>query len=424
MTTASYPLAESVTRWPFQRGCVFFTLVVCVLGLTGCATWQAPTETDYSEIRARVITATVQKVHLSAAVLSTRDSQRIFGANINETGVQPVWIEVKNQTEQTLWLLQAGTDPDYFSPLEVAWSFHTTFSGGTNARIDEYFDARGFKNPIAPGATQTGIIFTNPHHQTRLLNVDLLGQGKLIPFTLFLPVPDDVPETGVLNVLQRIAITETVEYQEEDRFRAALEQMPCCATGPEQTAAGDPLNVILVGDFADIASAFVRRGYRGVALEFDSAQHVFGRPPDIVARKAGQGGVPANWVRMWVTPIRYHGQSVFILQVGRPVGGRFIETESKQLMLHPNVDEVRNVLIQDLLYSGGLGKLGFVTGVGAASPKQPRDSLGKTLYYTDGLRAVMFMVTRPVALSDVQILEWVPALRNLEQGVRGTDLTN
>jgi hypothetical protein len=419
MTIASYPLAESVTRWPFERGCVL--LIVCMLALVGCATWQAPTEIDYSEIRSRAITAKVNKVQLSAAVLSTRDSQRIFGANINETSVQPVWIEVKNPTSQTLWLLQAGTDPDYFSPLEVAWSFHTTFSGESNARIDEYFDARGFKNPIAPGATQAGIIFTNPHHRTRLLNVDLLGQGKLIPFTLFLPVPDDEAEEDVVDILQRIAVTKTVEYQKEDAFRAALEQLPCCASDAEQMAPGDPLNVIMVGDFADIASAFVRRGYRQAALEFDSMQHMFGRPPDIVARKSGQGGVPANWVRMWVAPLRYRGQSVFITQVGRPVGGRFTDYESKKLILHSNVDEVRNLLIQDLLYSGGLGKLGFVTGVGEASLEQPRDSLGKTLYYTDGLRAVLFLQTRPVALSGVQILDWDPSLKNLEKAVPGAE---
>jgi hypothetical protein len=392
-----------------------------MLALVGCATWQAPTEIDYSEIRSRAITAKVNKVQLSAAVLSTKDSQRIFGANINETSVQPVWIEVKNPTSQTLWLLQAGTDPDYFSPLEVAWSFHTTFSGESNARIDEYFDARGFKNPIAPGATQAGIIFTNPHHRTRLLNVDLLGQGKLIPFTLFLPVPDDEAEEDVVDILQRIAVTKTVEYQKEDAFRAALEQLPCCASDAEQTAPGDPLNVIMVGDFADIASAFVRRGYRQAALEFDSMQHMFGRPPDIVARKSGQGGVPANWVRMWVAPLRYRGQSVFITQVGRPVGGRFTDYESKKLILHSNVDEVRNLLIQDLLYSGGLGKLGFVTGVGEASLEQPRDSLGKTLYYTDGLRAVLFLQTRPVALSGVQILDWDPSLKNLEKAVPGAE---
>ena len=103
------------------------------------------------------------------------------------------------------------------------------------------------------------------------------------------------------------------------------------------------------------------------------------------------------------------------------MGGRFTESESKALILHPNVDEVRNVLIQDLLYSGGLGKLGFVTGVGAVSAAQPRSSLDKAQYYTDGLRAVLFLVTRPVALSGVQILDWHPALKDLEKATQDAE---
>ena len=100
------------------------------------------------------------------------------------------------------------------------------------------------------------------------------------------------------------------------------------------------------------------------------------------------------------------------MQTGRPIGGRFKASVSKDLKLHPNVDEVRNLLIQDMLYSGGLGKLGFITGVGAAAPGEPRISLNDTHYYTDGLRAVLFIETRPLALSDVEILDWVPYLGN------------
>ena len=43
----------------------------------------------------------------------------MFGVSVNESGVQPVWIEVENNTDQVLWLLRSGTDPDLFSPLEV-----------------------------------------------------------------------------------------------------------------------------------------------------------------------------------------------------------------------------------------------------------------------------------------------------------------
>lgn len=44
-------------------------------------------------------------------------------------------------------------------------------------------------------------------------------------------------------------------------------------------------------------------------------------------------------------------------------------------------------------------------------------------YYTDGLRAVLFFVTRPLALSDIIILDWVPLLqqREAEAAAKNTD---
>ncbi|UCE90586.1 MAG: hypothetical protein JSW10_06190 [Pseudomonadota bacterium] len=390
------------------------TALLCLV-LTACASWQPPLDVDDAALRARAVSATTNGVRLSASVLSAEDSQRMFGANINATGVQPVWIEVDNKTSQMLWLLRSGTDPDYFSPLEVAWAFHAALAGETNAQLDEHFDALGFQNPIAPGATQAGVVFANPHKQTMLLNVDLLGQRQIIPFTLFPPVPDDAPDEQVIDIVTRFAETAANDFHDETRFRVALEQLPCCATGDDASVAGDPLNVVMVGEFTDIAAALVRRGYRRDRREFDEAQRLFQRRPDIVVRKAGQGGVPAAWMRMWVAPLRYQGEPVFLVQVGRPVGGRFAVTDGRDLAVHPDVDEARNLLVQDLLYSGGLGKLAFATGGGnSASPDRLRTSRGGGSYYSDGLRAVLFMVTRPLALSEVQILEWVPYLKQRE----------
>ncbi|MGD2172550.1 MAG: LssY C-terminal domain-containing protein, partial [Gammaproteobacteria bacterium] len=130
--------------------------------------------------------------------------------------------------------------------------------------------------------------------------------------------------------------------------------------------------------------------------------------PDAVVRKSGQGGVPANWLRLWVAPFRYRGQLVFLAQAGRPIGGRFQAARGGELRLHPNVDEARDILIQDMLYSGGLERLGFANGVGAAAAGKPRDSLDGTRYFTDGLRAAMFFVTRPRSVSSVEMLDWVP----------------
>lgn len=385
------------------------------LALASCATWQLPDDAgDDSLLRQRAVTATVQGIRLNAAVLSAADSRRIFGVNVLETGVQPVWIEVQNSSQHKLWLLRSGTDPDYFSPLEVAWPFHSLLSPKSNARIDDHFDALGFHNPIPPATKQTGILFTNPHHQTRLLNIDLIGHGLVIPFTLFPPVPDDAPDDTGANVTRLLANTPATDYQLSSKFRTALEKMPCCAMGSDGINRGDPLNVVLVGEFSDIGSALVRRNFRKAKLDSDNTQRLFGRTPDIVARKEAQGGASENWIRMWIAPLTYRNQPVFLAQAGRPVGGRFVPANDAKQTLHPKVDEVRNMLIQDLLYSGGLAKLGFVAGVGAATLTQPRATLGGVNYHTDGIRAVLFLETRPLALSEVQILDWEPVLRRSE----------
>ena len=102
---------------------------------------------------ARAVSATHRDVRVSPAVPASEDSLRMFGVDINQTNVQSVWVEVQNGTSQPLWLLRSGTDPDYFSPHEVAWSFHTWLGGATNTQIDDYFSNLGFKNPIPPGET-------------------------------------------------------------------------------------------------------------------------------------------------------------------------------------------------------------------------------------------------------------------------------
>ncbi len=62
------------------------------------------------------------------------------------------------------------------------------------------------------------------------------------------------------------------------------------------------------------------------------------------------------------------------------------------------------------MYSGSLEKLAYVTGVGETGPGEVRSSLDGG-YQTDGLRAVLFLTTRPLSLSDLKLLDWHPLIR-------------
>ncbi|WP_342777872.1 LssY C-terminal domain-containing protein [Paraburkholderia guartelaensis] len=282
--------------------------------------------------------------------------------------------------------------------------------------MDDYFAKLAFGNPIPPGETRSGILFTNPDRGIKLVNIDLLGNHTLIPVSLFVRVPGGTMDPHLAQTFPETAITD---YTDLASLRAALERLPCCATDASGAVQADPLNAVGIGQLTDIGAALIRRNYRRDARAPDLAQRVFGREPDFVMRKEAQTGAPATWIRGWLTPIRFQGQLVYIAQVGRPIGGRFAPRGKSHLVLQGNVDEARNFLIQDLMYSTGLDKLGFVNGVGAAPSTHPRTTLDGATYYTDGLRAVVFFAVRPRSLSDVDFIDWAPYLERRDTVQRG-----
>jgi hypothetical protein len=243
-----------------------------------------------------------------------------------------------------------------------------------------------------------------------MLNVDLLGQERMVPFTLFLPDPDNPPDESAIEAVERHLESVRVNIRSPDDLRKRLEDSPCCAQTEAGDVAGDPVNVVVIGTLDNVAAALIRRGFRTDRKEFDDSQRLHGRPPDFVLRKSGQGGMPAHWIRAWAAPIKYRNQPVWLMQAGRPIGGRIAIAEERALVLHPDVDEARNLLIQDMIYSGGIATLGFVEGAGATGIEQSRTDTVGSKYHTDGLRAVMFILPRPRSISEFEILDWVPAL--------------
>jgi hypothetical protein len=94
--------------------------------------------------------------------------------------------------------------------------------------------------------------------------------------------------------------------------------------------------------------------------------------------------------------------------VSRDIGVRFTSKAWPPVThkIDPDIDEARASVVEDLLYSQMLAKVGWVKGVGRARPSRPRTNLTGDPYFTDGYRTVMVIEQGPVALNQVQALPW------------------
>jgi hypothetical protein len=245
-----------------------------------------------------------------------------------------------------------------------------------------------------------------------MLYVDMLGNKSMVPFSLVLDVPGY--ESARADARAQGAAIVPVNHENLDSLRTALEELPNCTTAAGSPDCTGPLNLIMIGAINDLASAVNRRGYRRNELDADQSQHVFGRPAELIARKRAQAGSAATWIRAWRAPVDYRGTPVFVVQVARPMGGRFANGNTRNLKLHGDVDEARNLFIQDMMYSGGLDAIGFLPSVDAVPRSSPRKLADGSRYFTDGIRAVLLISVRPLTFADVEYLDWEPFVERVE----------
>jgi len=383
-------------------------LVWLTLLAGGCATdsFREPPTFDVSALRERAEVAVEGNVVVFAAVPSLEESETIFGIDLSKKSIQPVWIEIENQTDDALHFLRTGLDSEYFSPREVAFAFGESLSDEARKRLIQHIEQLDFRNPIGPRSTASGFVFTNESQGTKFVSVDVLGERWSSHMKLMAPVPErSISSDRIAKIHERIAETESRNIETESELRARLERLPCCASGATGIQSL-PLNVVLIGKLAAVGPALLRRGFRYVPV---SPLYVSGRPQDISGRKVG-GWVAAqpHVLRLWLADFRFQGQLVWIGQISTPLGGRFadpVDDEALRIM-DPDVDAVRLDLIQDMLYSQLVTDIGHVKGVGSVSNSSPRKTPGGSTYFTDGLRAVLMFDSNPISLTEIEIMRW------------------
>lgn len=410
-----------------HRNWIYLVLIGCLLNILGCASSFNPQSVADTGVLKRTQTQAEGGVKVTAAVLSAEECLAKFGVNLYRRNIQPVWLEIENNDNESVLFLPAGLDPEYFTPLESAFLSRFAIRAADHDAMDQYFFKTAIKYRIAPGSAISGFIYTSLDEGTKSFNVDVVGEdNQLRTFTFFIPVPGIQVDHQNVDWENLYPAGEVVDY-DESGLRKALEALPCCTTNKKGTEQGDPLNLVVIGDLDDVYYAFIRAGwdetetiYRaslfktvrsflfGGRYRYSpvSALYVFGRPQDVALQRARTSIHERNHLRLWLAPMRFEGELVWIGQISRDIGVRFTRKTITTHKIDPDVDETRDFLIQDLWYSQGLKTFGYVKGVGPASYDQPRANLTGDPYFTDGNRAVLWVSSQPSAFSDVDWLDW------------------
>jgi hypothetical protein len=370
------------------------------------------------------------KVNVSA--LGARESQQSFGEDLARHNIQPVWLSIENETDEQLVFLPIAMDPDYYSPYEASYMFRGALSFAANRARDEFFRKRQIASILPPHSKTTGFVYGVLDAGVKYAHIVIAGNNRVETFDFALPVPGPV-FVGTNIRAENIYPGKKIEDLELGLLRTTFAKQACCTTNADGTRNGDPLNLVIVESKKDPIVPFIARGWH-LARQLDVASaietvrafifrdefltspvsplYVFGRREDVVVQKARSTINERVHARFWLTPYTFEGRRVWIGQVSRDIGVRLTD-QTWNLTTHkiaPDVDFDRAYLLQDLVMSGFVERFGYVDGVGAALPSAPRTNLTGDPYYTDGLRAVIFLSNQTTPLGDIDRLPWeVPA---------------
>lgn len=375
----------------------------------------------------RLHVRTDRSLVISAAVPSVDETRRIFGANLYRKNIQPVWVQVENRADSTVYLTPMGLDPAYFTPREAA----NRIRQRRDASHSGQFEERGYIQMAVPAnSIQSGYIFSRVDEGTKSFNVDVIGDGEAHMLTFNIPVPG--LKLDHYNVdLKAIHDESELKHVDIPQLVAELEAMPCCVRDKKGEAKGDPLNIVLIGNIKDLYWAFMRAGWDETETIYGSslaktvkstlfkssyryspvsALYVFGRPQDVAFQRIRSSIDERNHFRLWATPLRYEGEPVWIGQISRDIGVHFTKKTITTHKIDPDVDETREYLTEDLAFSQSLRAFAYLGGVGATDYDNPRGNLTGDPYFTDGNRVVMWISGNPSGLNDVQFMDLEPYL--------------
>jgi hypothetical protein len=197
---------------------------------------------------------------VSTTLLPDEQARRLYGVDLADVGLQAIWLRIENRADRSYWLLVSGIDPNYFPPDEAAVLFYPGLGESDEERLTKHFRELTIPLKIPAGAVNEGYVLAPRHEGGRFINLTLTGESDSIQFGFAVPLPDGDFDFERLDPSSIYGDTHRPSL-DLDQLRAEVRTLPCCTSDEAGENAGDPLNLVLIGDTTDILAALSRGGW-------------------------------------------------------------------------------------------------------------------------------------------------------------------
>jgi hypothetical protein len=325
-----------------------------------------------------------------------------------EQGIQPIWLEVENTGETPMRITLWSIDPDYFSPLEVAWMNRGGYSAQGKADMERWFHDNALPRRIPAGEKRSGFVFTHLQRGTKGFNIDALTSSESHSLTFFVPLPGFIADYMQVD-FERLYGADEIQRLTSREMREIAATLPCCSTDKSGSGAGEPFNVIMIGEGSTLRRALLRAGWEETEADSDDTavartQHYLGRYPDGTFDKSRADGSERKELRLWITPLLVDEQPLWIGQASHELDRGTGRREDYRV--DPDLDDARDYVLQNFWYSQSVTLAGYVKGGPPIGTEAPQVTFNGSKYFTDGLRVVIWLSDDPVGLDEAEILLW------------------
>lgn len=385
-------------------------LLLAVSLLAACAGYDAK-EVDTAGYKARAVVQTQGPVTISAAVPDAGETRELTGIDLYDQGIQPIWLEVVNDTDHPMRVAHWSIDKDYYSPIEVAYMNRSGLSDEGEADMQRWFYETRMVRFIPAGETRSGFVYTHLVKGTKGFNLDVYSNKEDFNFTFFVDVPGftaDYKTVDFENLYEEKIILRADPDDVLGLYKIISDLAICCSMDKKGIREGEPFNVVFIGTGLAVRRAMLRAGWQETAADDPTTvrarQHYYrGRPPDATFHKYRPDGGERKELRLWLAPVRVGEDWGWMAQVSNDVHAAGGKSDYTNFHVDPDIDAARRYTSQKFWYTQAVARVGFVGGAGAASPEKPRQNFFGEDYFSDGLRSVLWLSETPVAMDDTII---------------------